>query len=146
MANIRDIRFITTEEGCFIPISHKLNQDGYFRKRWNVAGKTIAEMFHRFMWRARKGDIPEGYEINHKCGCRSCSNVEHLECIPGSAHATLTNKERYVDRQEQIVAMMLQNKTVDEMVAITGRTRCSVLSYRSRYNRGNLGIMKKQTL
>lgn len=141
MANTRDIVFVTTANGCFIPLSHKLNRDGYFRKRWNVAGETIAEMFHRFIWRARNGEIPEGYEINHKCGCRACSNVDHLECISGSDHAVLTNKERYVDRQQQIVDLMQQGKTVDEMVEITNRPRSSVLSYRSRYNRGKLGVM-----
>ena len=141
MANVRDIVFVTTTNGCFIPLSHKLNQDGYFRKRWNVAGETVAEMFHRFIWRAHKGEIPEGYEINHKCGCRACSNVDHLECIPGSEHAILTNKERYVDQQQQIVDLMQQGKTVDEMVQITNRPRSSVLSYRSRYNRVKLVVM-----
>lgn len=83
--------FVTTEDGCYIPLSHKLNQDGYFRKRW---GDTL-EMFHRFIWRARKGEIPEGYEINHLCGNRACQNIEHLECISGHEHAIKTNKERY---------------------------------------------------
>lgn len=74
----------------------KLNQDGYFRKRW---GHT-AEMFHRFIWRARKGEIPEGYEINHLCKNRACQNVEHMECIHGREHAIKTNQERYADEQD----------------------------------------------
>jgi hypothetical protein len=88
---IKPIVFVTTEEGCFIPLSHKLNHDGYFRKRW---GNTL-EMFHRFIWRAKKGEIPEGYEINHLCGNRACQNIDHLECITGHEHAVKTNKERY---------------------------------------------------
>lgn len=58
-------------------------------------------MFHRFIWRVRKGPIPDGYEINHLCGNRACSNVEHLECICGTEHAIKTNKERYAGVQEE---------------------------------------------
>lgn len=85
--------FITTENGCYIPISHRLNHDGYFRKR--VKGDL--EMFHRFIWKAYHGDIPKDFEINHLCGNRSCQNVKHLECIHGKEHAIKTNKERYSD-------------------------------------------------
>jgi hypothetical protein len=89
--------FVTTEDGCYIPLSHRLNADGYFRKRWHDG----LEMFHRFIWKAKRGDIPEGYEINHLCGCRSCANIEHLECIDGTEHAIKTNKERYLAVQNE---------------------------------------------
>jgi hypothetical protein len=68
----------------------KLNVDGYFRKRWHPE----MEMFHRFMWRAHKGPIPEGHEINHLCGNRACQNVNHMECIDGLEHAVKTNRDR----------------------------------------------------
>jgi len=85
------IRFVELDEGCLVPLNIRMNQDGYFRKRWSGE----AEMFHRFIWRARKGPIPEGFEINHLCGNRACQNVEHLECIDGTEHAVKTNLERY---------------------------------------------------
>ncbi len=86
------IQFLAFENGCVIPINKKLNADGYYRRRW---GDNSIEMFHRFIWRARKGPIPDGYEINHLCGNRACQNVDHMECIPGEEHAIKTNKERY---------------------------------------------------
>lgn len=89
--------FVTTEDGCYIPLTHRLNNDGYFRKRWHDG----LEMFHRFIWRAKRGEIPEGYEINHLCGCRSCSNIDHLECIDGTEHTIKTNKERYSEVNEE---------------------------------------------
>lgn len=91
----RPLVFVTTEDGCFIPLSHQTNQDGYFRKTWNTGADRVAEMFHRFIWRAKRGEIPEGYEINHLCGNRACQNVDHMECIDGTVHAVKTNKERY---------------------------------------------------
>lgn len=91
MAKHSAIIFETTPDGCMVPTNKKLNADGYYRKRW----ANEIEMFHRFIWRARKGPIPDGYEINHLCGNRACQNVDHLECIPGEDHAIKTNRERY---------------------------------------------------
>lgn len=83
-------------------MSHKLNHDGYFRAYWGVAsaGVPILEMFHRFIWRASHGEIPVGYEIDHKCKNRACGNVLHLQCISREQHLRETNETRYADIQE----------------------------------------------
>lgn len=86
----------TTESGCIIPTSHKLNSDGYFRKKTN----GVLEMYHRTVWKEHYGDIPEGYEVDHKCRNRACCNVEHLQLLEGSEHTVKTNRERYADRKE----------------------------------------------
>lgn len=138
LRNTRPIRFVKNDDGCYLPLSHKLNKDGYFRKRWGSDGQV--EMFHRFIWRAHNGEIPEGYEINHLCGCRACSNVEHLECIPGTEHTIKTNRERYVGQQQKMIELIKQGKSVDEMVSLTGRSRDSIYQYRSRYNKGKLPV------
>ncbi len=93
----RPLKFIELDTGCYVCVSHKQNADGYFRKAWGNqrSGDKKIEMFHRVLWEAKVGEIPDGYEINHKCGNRACQNVEHMECIPGEDHAILTNKERY---------------------------------------------------
>ena len=91
------LRFVEFDGGCFVPLSHKLNQDGYFRKGWSEGDK---EMFHRFIWRAHHGDIPEGYEIDHMCRNRACCNVKHLQVLDRTTHLVKTNKERYKDRNE----------------------------------------------
>lgn len=86
----------TTNTGCIVPISHKLNKDGYFRKvinsRW--------VMYHRHVWEEENGCIPDGYEINHKCKNRACCNLEHLEILEGSEHAIESNTGRNGERQE----------------------------------------------
>lgn len=86
----------TTETGCIIPISHKLNKNGYFRKV--IDGKWV--MYHKHVWEESFGSIPDGYEINHKCKNRACSNLEHLEMLEGSEHAIESNTGRNGDRQE----------------------------------------------
>lgn len=84
------VRFVEFDGGCLIPLNKRLNADGYYRKRW----KDGFEMFHRFLWRATNGPIPEDHEINHLCGNRACQNVKHMECITGTEHAIKTNTER----------------------------------------------------
>ena len=92
--------FETTPSGCFVPTSHRTNQDGYFRKTWGLGdSRLIAEMFHRFIWRAHHGDIPAGHEIDHKCKTRACCNVKHLQCIPREEHLRETNETRYAPRK-----------------------------------------------
>jgi len=90
MANTKPLRFETDPFGCYVVTSHKLNQDGYFRKRW----PDDIEMFHRTMWRLHHGDIPEGYEVDHICGNRACCNVEHLRLLPKSDHKVSRCRKR----------------------------------------------------
>jgi hypothetical protein len=113
---MKPIRFVELEGGCFIPLNKKLNKDGYFRKRWADG----IEMFHRFIWRAKNGPIPEEYEINHLCGVRSCQNVQHMECIPGQEHAVITNKTRYAEDQKEAFKLWVE-------------TGCSATSLKEKY-------------
>lgn len=76
---------------CLVVVSHRLNKDGYFRKRVN--GKLV--MYHRHVWEQVNGPIPAGFEIDHMCNNRACCNVEHLQALPGSVHATESNQFRY---------------------------------------------------
>lgn len=39
------------------------------------------EKGHRFMYTVFKGDIPNGYEIDHLCGVKRCINPDHLEAV-----------------------------------------------------------------
>lgn len=94
----KPLAFTTLPTGCYIPTSHKTNHDGYFRYTFGSyrKGEKKAVMFHRYLWEAVRGPIPDGFEINHKCRNRACCNLDHLECLPGSDHASLSNKERYL--------------------------------------------------
>ncbi len=98
--NVRPLRFITTPGGCFVCCSHRHNADGYFRKRWADG----AEMFHRFIYRARRGPIPEGFEVDHLCGSRACCNPVHLKARPRAEHLDLTNRSRYRERRDRVLA------------------------------------------
>ena len=86
-------RFETLPSGCTVPVSHKLDRDGYLLKR--VPGTHRNEGFHRTAFRTfhNLDEIPAGFEIDHLCGERSCFNVNHLQMIPISQHRTATHQE-----------------------------------------------------
>lgn len=48
----------------------------------------------------KHGEIPEGYEVDHKCKNRACFNTDHLQLLPASAHRTKDNTGRYSDKKE----------------------------------------------
>lgn len=98
---------VTTESGCIVPTSHKLNKDGYFRRKF-PAGKH--QMYHRWVWEQTHGEIPEGYEIDHICRNRACCNIEHLQMLERSEHKVKTNKERYAERKDAAHKFWLLHK------------------------------------
>lgn len=96
----------TTEDGCIICTSHSPNADGYIRLYSGKDVKKRYEMLHRLTYRKYRGEIPEGYEVDHLCRVRKCCNPEHLQILTVSAHKSKTNKERYKERTEQIIYAM----------------------------------------
>ena len=96
-------RYVSAE-GCFL-CDNLPNQDGYIRTRCMVEQRSV--MLHVYEWEKVNGKKPEGMELNHKCSNRSCCNLEHLELICGSAHATLTNVNR--------VGYTMERKTDDQV-------------------------------
>ena len=86
----------TNEQGCFIPLSHKGNHDGYFRKSMTVNGKPkTLIMFHRWIYEGLHGPLPENQELHHICGNRACFNPDHLQPVNIGYHKASTNFRRY---------------------------------------------------
>ncbi len=129
------------DEGCIIT-DNKPNQDGYTRIRCPIEKRLV--MLHVFRWESEYGKKPEGMEINHKCNNRACCNIEHLELIDGSAHATLTNKCRvgYIMKRlpDHTIAeiyrkVKYEGKSINQMCdeyLIKRSTLSSIMNKRSR--------------
>lgn len=88
MANHKEMVIVHLQNGCIIQTSHALNHDGYFRKRVWVGGKLKLMMYHRHIWEIENGQIPEGYEVDHKCKNRACFNPAHLQLLLSTYHRT----------------------------------------------------------
>lgn len=66
--------YVTKSEGCWQWLG-PINQDGY--GRFSVKGKKV--FAYRFAYQLLVGPIPEGYELDHSCRTRSCTNPAHLK-------------------------------------------------------------------
>lgn len=108
MANRKELVLVTTESGCVVPVSHKLNHDGYFRKRIKGPAGMRTWMYHRWVWTQKFGVIPPGYEVDHKCKNRACCNVEHLQLLLSTEHRTKDNTGRHSDKKQQAYEIWLQ--------------------------------------
>ena len=88
---------------CIEPNYGSINQDGYVRvldKPRSQGGRLV--MHHRLAWERVNGKIPDGYEINHKCKNRRCSNLDHLGCLSVAVHRAKDNRLRYQKRRREI--------------------------------------------
>lgn len=105
---------LVTDEvtGCITPVSHRLNHDGYFRKR--IGDKLW--MYHVYIWEQAHGKLPDKYEVHHKCGNRACCNIEHLEAIDGLEHTILGNRERYKGRIEAAFSFWKEHKCTGKVL------------------------------
>ncbi len=64
---------ITDLFSCWNWLGHK-NKLGY----GTIDIKYKSVLAHRFFWSLYYGDIPKGFQINHKCDNPSCVNPAHL--------------------------------------------------------------------
>lgn len=45
------------------------------------------EYTHRLTWRIFRGEMPDGYHIDHLCENKACCNPEHLDPVPPAENA-----------------------------------------------------------
>lgn len=64
----------------------------YARINLWIEGKIRTLRAHRVAWIEWRGDIPEGFEIDHKCHNTLCINPGHLDCVPPLENQKHKNK------------------------------------------------------
>lgn len=57
------------------------NGTGYLQIKVSYKSKTLHIYLHRLVWLAYKGDIPEGYEIDHKDDDKSNCDLLNLQLL-----------------------------------------------------------------
>ena len=129
MANRKELVLEELPSGCIVPVSHKLNKDGYFRKQVWLNGELRPMMYHRYVWTIENGEIPQGYEVDHKCKNRACCNVEHLQLLTSSEHRSKDNKGRYSKQKEHALRLWKANPertgtSISEEVGVTFSSVC----------------------
>jgi hypothetical protein len=52
-------------------------------------GHTRDGLAHRAAFRLVVGEIPDGYQLHHRCGTKACVNPRHLTLVTSGEHADL---------------------------------------------------------
>ena len=79
-----DVYLIDTEGNIYR--NHKLmkpinNGTGYFQIKLRHNGKRFNRYVHRLVWTTFKGEVPDGYEINHIDHDKSNNSLDNLELV-----------------------------------------------------------------
>lgn len=61
-------------------------KNGYWRMGIKINGTWEKIYLHRYVWELYNGPIPEGYDVHHKNGNRSCNCIVNLELIEHRKH------------------------------------------------------------
>lgn len=114
---------------CIVPDDGHRNQDGYIRvldKPRKDGGKL--KMLHRIEWEKAHGPVPKGHNINHTCKNRECANVNHMEVLTLSEHASKDNGMRYKEREDRIVAHTMLNPAMSrqELAGLFGLSQATI--------------------
>lgn len=107
-------------DGCHVCTSHAVNKDGYVRLYAGAGESPRMKFLHRIEWEKVNGPVPEGYELDHLCRNRNCCNVAHLQLLTRSEHKVKTNKERYAERTEEILKLLMTGVSLTEVAIKTG--------------------------
>ena len=69
-----------------------VNHHGYALRN---LGKGRDSLIHRLMFRAMRGEIPDGLQLDHLCRVRRCVNPWHMEAVSAKEN---TDRSPIIDR------------------------------------------------
>lgn len=93
-----------TDNGCIEWIGPFAGRYGYIN--YNYC-KFLA---HRIIYQLKKGPIPEGLEIHHRCKNGICVNVDHLEVVTHSANISASNEYATKNKLSYSIANNIRNE------------------------------------
>jgi len=81
-----DTRTDKLSSGCWVWKGFT-TPNGYSHSKLN----GVRKLAHRFSYEIFKGEIPEGYQIDHLCKVRHCINPDHLEAVTPQENIARSN-------------------------------------------------------
>lgn len=84
------------------------------------------EYVHRWSFRQHKGEIPDGYEIDHLCRNRLCMNPEHLEAVPPVTNVRRSSNTKLTPEQVLEIRELSKSLSAREIAAQFGVHRITV--------------------
>mgnify|MGYP001019781356 FL=1 len=81
--------------------AEKRTSQGYLMVRAMVDGERIHAMAHRLVWQHINGDIPAGFDINHRNGIKDDNRPRNLECCSPSSNSVHAHASGLLDQHGQ---------------------------------------------
>lgn len=75
--DVRMARFTNRTETCWQWVGY-VDRDGYGA----ITLEAVKRKAHRVAYKMAKGEIPDGFDIDHLCRNTACVNPDHLEAVP----------------------------------------------------------------
>ena len=121
----RPWHWVETETGfsspCWLVEGKKVDPTGYVK--WH------ARFLHVWVWEDAHGKVPEGLEIDHLCGRRTCVRPDHLEVI---THAENVRRGRAAKLNPRLAEQIRQETgTLREIAEKYGLHHTTVMDVRS---------------
>lgn len=86
------------------PLSRKSSERNYFRAGRGDAIKGRSSL-HRDLWKYRHGDIPDGFEIDHRDGNPLNNSMENLQLLTSEQHAEKHREESRSRTRNRLLAL-----------------------------------------
>ncbi len=116
--------------------AEQITTKGYYCISVHINKKRYGAMAHRLIWQMKYGNIPDGYEINHKNGVKTDNRIKNLEAVTPSRNKEHAIKELGVffgARGERSGMSKLKDKDVIE-IRILRKQGEKVIDIAKKYN------------
>lgn len=87
-------------------------------------------LVHVVVFEAAHGPVPDGYEVDHRCGQRDCGRLDHLEAVTHAENCRRGRATKLV--VEQVQAIRASSETGPVLAARFGVSRSTIYAIRSR--------------
>lgn len=98
---------------------------GYGVVGYRTGGRTKTEYVHRVAYRALRGEIPPGLQLDHLCRNRQCWNPEHLDPVPHRVNG-LRGMAPTVVAHRAGRCLRGHAQTAENVYAYGGKRQCAV--------------------
>jgi hypothetical protein len=107
---------------------------GYLKITTKYQGKRRYLYLHRLVYLAFHGEIPPGFEINHKDGNKQNNHWDNLEALDRAAHAEETARQgllprKLTERQVLLIKAELANGDAPDIIANRHNVSRSAISH-----------------